>query len=120
MEYSLDYMLIGERIKKRRLTLKLTQDKLSEVVGIGVQHLSKIENGKATFSLTCLVSLANALQTTTDFLLMDSLQAAIPHLKNEAQTLLADCSPAEIYIMLKTAETVKECMRHKGLTNSST
>ncbi|MCL2060519.1 MAG: helix-turn-helix domain-containing protein [Oscillospiraceae bacterium] len=116
MEYTLDYKLIGERIKQRRLMMKLTQDKLSEAVGIGVQHLSKIENGKAPLSLTCLVAIANALQTTTDCLLMDNMPAAMPNILKEAQTLLADCSTNEIYIILKTATTVKECIRHKGLS----
>lgn len=115
MEYTLDYKPIGERIKQKRLTMKLTQEKLSEAVGIGVQHLSKIENGKAPLSLTCLVALANALQTTTDFLLMDNVQAATPHLLGEAQALLDDCSPAEIYVLLKTTTALKESIRHKGL-----
>jgi len=95
--------------------MKLTQEKLSEAVGIGVQHLSKIENGKAPLSLTCLVALANAMQITTDSLLMDNLDAAKPHLLSEAQVLLDDCSPAEIYVLLKTAATMKECIRHKSL-----
>jgi transcriptional regulator with XRE-family HTH domain len=116
MEFELDYKLIGERIKRKRLEMRLTQEKLSEAVGIGVQHLSKIENGKAPFSLTCLVALANALETTTDYLLMDNLQAATPNLLSEVQDLFGDCTPTEIYILLKTAATVKDCIRHKGLT----
>ena len=95
--------------------MKLTQEKLSEAVGIGVQHLSKIENGKAPLSLTCLVALANALQTTTDFLLMDNVEAATPHLLNEAKELFDDCTPAELYVLLQTAAKLKESIRHKGL-----
>jgi len=112
---SLDYKLLGERIKKSRLLKKMTQEKLSEIVGIGVQHLSKIENGKAPLSLTCLVGIANALHTTTDYLLMDNVQSATPHLLNEVQILFEDCSPAEIYVLLKTASALKESIRHKGL-----
>jgi len=56
VKYNLEYKLIGLRIKERRLQMKLTQEILSESVGIGVQHLSKIENGKAPLSLTCLVA----------------------------------------------------------------
>lgn len=115
MECSLDYKTIGERIKQKRLSMKLTQEKLSEIVGIGIQHLSKIENGKAPLSLTCLVALANALQTTTDFLLMDNVEVTTPHLLIEAKDLLEDCSPAELYVLLKTAAKLKECIRHKGL-----
>jgi len=116
MILTLDYKSIGERIKQQRLDMGLTQDKLSEAVGIGVQHLSKVENGKATLSLTCLVALANELQTTTDHLLMDNLPAATPHLLSEAQVLLGDCSPTELYILLKTMATLKESLRHKKVT----
>jgi transcriptional regulator with XRE-family HTH domain len=115
MIVSADYELMEERIKRRRLSMRLTQEKLSETVGIGVQHLSKIENGKAPLSLACLVALANAMRTTTDFLLMDNVETATPHLLSEANELLDDCTPAEIYVLLKTMATLKECIRHKGL-----
>ena len=115
MEYLLDYKMVGERIKQRRLSMKLTQEKLSETVGVGIQHLSKIENGKAPLSLTCLVAIANALRTTTDFLLMDNVDVAMPNLLGEAKELLDDCSPAEIYVLLQTATKLKECIRNKGL-----
>ena len=115
MNYSLDFKLIGERIKQKRLMMKLTQENLSEAVGIGIQHLSKIENGKAPLSLNCLVALANALHTTTDNLLMDNVQAAKPHLLGEVKALFEDCSMEEMYILMKTAATLKESIRHKGL-----
>jgi len=115
MEYSLDYEQIGERIKKQRLSLKLTQEKLAEAVGVGIQHLSKIENGKAKLSLALLVQLANKMQTTTDYLLMGNVEAVTPHLLAEAGELLTDCSPAELYVLMKTIEAVKKSIRHKGL-----
>ena len=115
MKYSLDYTAIGSRIKQRRLSMMLTQETLSEAAGIGIQHLSKIENGKAPLSLTCLVALANALQTTTDHLLMDNVQAATPHLLNEAQIIFDDCSNDEIYLMLSMADNLKKSLRLKKL-----
>jgi len=113
MEYKLDYKQIGMRIKNKRLKMKLTQETLSESIDIGVQHLSKIENGKAPLSLTCLVALANALQTTTDHLLMDNLTAAKPNLLGEVKAFFDDCSADEIKIILKTATALKESIRQK-------
>ncbi|MCL2225095.1 MAG: helix-turn-helix transcriptional regulator [Defluviitaleaceae bacterium] len=117
MEYSLDYKLIGVRVKNKRLEMNLTQESLSESVGIGVQHLSKIENGKASLSLVCLVALANALNTTTDHLLMDNVAASIPNLLGEVKTFFEDCSHEELYIILKTASALKEGIRQKTFKN---
>jgi transcriptional regulator with XRE-family HTH domain len=113
MDYKLDYKSIGMRIKSKRTAMKLTQEKLSEAAGIGIQHLSKIENGKVSLSLSCLVALANALQTTTDHLLMDGLIAATPNLMKEVEIFFDDCTHDEIYIIMRTAATLRESIRHK-------
>jgi len=116
MEYNLNYKLIGRRIKNQRIKMNFTQEVLSEKVDIGVQHISNIENGKVKFSLSCLVSIANALETTTDHLLMDNVKAAsIPNLLNEAQILFDDCTPEEIFIIVETAKTIKKSIRLKNL-----
>jgi len=95
MEFMPNYRLIGVRIKKRRLALKLTQESLAEKTGIGIQHMSKIENGNTKLSLPCLIALANALHTTVD----------------------SDCTPSEIYVLTQTINTLKWSMRTKGLSD---
>lgn len=115
MEYRLEYKLIGMRIKDLRVKKGLTQELLSETVGIGVQHLSKIENGKAPLSLTCLVAIANALQTTTDHLLMDNVAESKAHLLKDVEAVYSDCTPAEIYILIETSKALKQSIRTKGL-----
>jgi len=113
MKCKLDYSLIGERIKYKRKSLELTQEKLADTAGIGIQHLSKIENGKATLSLPCLVSLANALNTTTDFLLTDNVVASRPILLDEVKHFFEDCSHDELFIIMRTATTLKESIRRR-------
>jgi transcriptional regulator with XRE-family HTH domain len=115
MEYDLNYALIGMRIRNIRLKRKITQDALSETVGIGVQHMNKVENGKAPLSLTCLVNIANALETTTDHLLMDNVAASAPHLLGEARLLFEDCTPEEIFIITETSKALKKSMRTKNM-----
>ena len=118
MEYNLNYELIGRRIKKQRLKMNFTQEVLSEKVNIGVQHMSNIENGKAKLSLLCLVSIANALETTTDHLLMDNVAAAgKPNLLGEVQILLDDCTPDEIFLMIEVSTALKKGVRIKNLKN---
>lgn len=47
----LNYKSIGKRIKTARITAGLTQEKLSELVGVSPTHLSNIETGTTRVSL---------------------------------------------------------------------
>jgi len=61
-------LLVGQRIKERRLVLKLTQDDLSKTLGVTRQHISFIEQGKGSPSLTLLPKLASELGVSVDYL----------------------------------------------------
>lgn len=50
--------LLGMRIKEIRQSRKISQDRLSEQLGIDPKYLSRIEVGKATPSLDLLVKTA--------------------------------------------------------------
>jgi len=58
---------IGERIKKRRKHLGLTQAALSEMIGIAQQSLQSIESGKIEKPRK-IIELADALETTPEYL----------------------------------------------------
>lgn len=53
--------LLGMRIKEIRQSRKMSQDKLSEKLGIDPKYLSRIEVGKATPSLDLLMKTAGFL-----------------------------------------------------------
>ena len=67
----IDYTRLGKRIKEERLRLNLTQEKLSEKVGISTAYLGQIERGERCITLDKLIPLANYLGVTVDFLLTD-------------------------------------------------
>lgn len=52
---------IGERIKQRRKALKITQPHLSELAGISVNSLYKIERGQANPTLDLVEKIADVL-----------------------------------------------------------
>ncbi len=56
----INYLAIGERIKKYRRERKIPQQKLAKLVGISVPHMCNIENGRTKFGLPILVALADA------------------------------------------------------------
>lgn len=74
---------LGERIRTRRKELGITIEQLAEKIDIGYNHLSNIERGKKTPSLETLIKIVNALDTTADIILKDSVEYAKPHLQND-------------------------------------
>lgn len=61
-------MSLGERIRKRRQVLKLTQHQLAEELGLTSQHVSAIEQDKRAPSLASLARFAEELGVTIDYL----------------------------------------------------
>ncbi len=59
---------LGERIRKRRQELGLTQNSLAQALGLTPQHISVIEQDKRVPSLSSLGKLAEELGVTIDYL----------------------------------------------------
>jgi transcriptional regulator with XRE-family HTH domain len=62
-------MTIGERIRKRRQLMKLTQQELGKALSLTSQHISAIEQDKRTPSLASLAKIAEELGVSVDYLL---------------------------------------------------
>lgn len=67
----LDFKAIGQKIREVRTQQKLTQEYVANIANVNVSHISNIETGKIGISLSLLVAVANALNTTVDFLLQN-------------------------------------------------
>lgn len=62
-------MEFKNRIKKLRKDKKLTQSQLSELTGITTSLISKYENGSKEVGLDNATRLAEALETSLDYLI---------------------------------------------------
>lgn len=60
---------IGENIRSERESAHMTQERLSERMGIGVKSLSAIERGVVGVSLSTLVKLCRILSVSSDALI---------------------------------------------------
>ena len=69
----MDYELLGRRIREERLALGLTIEQLAERVNKSANYVGQIERNDGKPSLETVVDIANALGTTVDSLLRDSL-----------------------------------------------
>ena len=99
----LDYKAIGKRIKIARINADMTQEQLSEAVGLSPTHLSNIETGTTHVSLNAIVNLANALSVTTDALLCDSIIKARPQIEQDIAAVIADCDRARSELCPRSA-----------------
>lgn len=93
----IDWRKVGQRVKNARLAKGLTQAQLGAIVGCSNNHISHVEVGQTKLSLTMLLRLAQALDQSCDYFLMDT-----PYLRRETfidgelAEKLRKCSPATL------------------------
>ena len=59
---------MGQRIKKQRNAVKLTQEKIAEELNISVKHFSEVERGIAGLSVENLIKLSDILGVSIDYM----------------------------------------------------
>lgn len=94
----MDYYVIGQRIRKTRTAHGLSQEQLAELVGISTTHMSHIETGNTKLSLPVLVSLAEALEVSTDDLLFCGSPTERGSVLAELTQLLESCTTQQLKI----------------------
>lgn len=77
MKLNINYKQIGARIIQRRKELSISQKELAECVNISNNHLSNIENGKASPSFEIFLTICSELKTTPDFIIFGTVYADI-------------------------------------------
>ena len=108
---TINYSLIGNRIKAARKAKGLSQSELSELIDKSVGYMSYIETGSKKPSLETLIQIANALDVTIDELLSDNISAASPVSNTQLNHLLADGSAYEKRVILLSVQSIKDAIR---------
>ena len=106
--------LRADRIRERRLALRLSQEKLAELTGVNQTQVSRWEMGTNDVSGETLTGLARALQTTSDYLLgltderLGHLRAAdgLDDLAAEVVTILGSTDDSRRQAILLLARTI--------------
>lgn len=91
MHQEIDYGKLGLKIKELRQNRGLTQEKLGELVNCNTSHISNIENNHTKVSLNVLLSIANSLHSSIDYLLSNQYENTSLALDNEILRVLKDC-----------------------------
>ncbi len=83
-----NYTAMGNRMKMKRRSRKLSQEDVAMAVQISPSYYGNIERGRRIPSVDTLVAIANYLDVGIDFLLADSLEAmSVQHSPEEVQVL---------------------------------
>lgn len=88
----MDYKALGQRVRELRKSMKLSQEKLAELCNISSTYIGVIERGEKKLSVDALVRIANVLDVSLDFLLVDSLAKKEDSSFNRATTILKSLS----------------------------
>lgn len=74
-------MLIGSNIKRERIKAGYTQEKFSELIGIGTKSLSAVERGTVGISMMTLLKICKVLSISSNSLLFENTP------KNDVQAI---------------------------------
>ena len=108
---SLNYHVIGQRIRNYRQQRNLSQNSVAEKIDKSATYISYIEGGIKHPSLETLVDLANLLGVTTDLLLGENLEHTKLVREMEYQLILHDCNDQERRFLVEATRALKGIMR---------
>ena len=83
----IDKKTIGTRIRLQRKSLHLTQEVVSEQIGISKNHLSSIECGKSLPTTKIVFKLCDVLGATPDYYLIGTITKEVAPILSEVRKL---------------------------------
>ena len=96
---SIDYKLLGKRIKNARLSVKKTQEKSAEHLGVSVGYISQIERGVTKISLDTLAQLSEFVETEMAILITGVAVTDKKYMFDEVSINVSQLSPKERQIL---------------------
>ena len=103
---AVDFSIIGKRLKESRKKKGLTQEKLSEIMGVSIAYLSKVETGKIHINLERLSQICHILGVTEGEILNGVYHHSEKYLHSEFYDLLKDCSPKKQKLIYQIIQVI--------------
>lgn len=103
---ALDYVVIGQRLKKARLEKNLTQENIAEQLDVSVAFISRLERGNAKVNLTRLSEICHILDVEEGMILNGASSTSHAYLTNEFHDIIKKCSPEKQKLICKIAQII--------------
>lgn len=112
---SINFIIIGRRVKESRLWKGISQADLAEQINMSVSYISRIETAKKQASLEALVRIANALGVTVDHLLNGNQINDPAEYQVDMARLMEGCTSCEKRIIYEIALAAqKSLLENRG------
>lgn len=117
---SINFKIIGRRIKEVRKAKGISQEKLAELADLSTQYMSQIETAARKASLTSLVKISNALNVSLDELLYGNRPDRPGEMQSELDSILSDCNAYEKRVLYELVVQCRKILKeNKDLLNVS-
>lgn len=80
---------VGERIKKKRMALGISQDELAEKIDRATKYCSDIERGMCGMSIETMIALSKALDISMDYIIFGGADELTKARQEECELALA-------------------------------
>lgn len=87
-----NFKRISKKIKEIRISKGITQEYVANAADVNTSHISNIENNRVKVSLSTLVQICNALDTTVDYILADEYNHPSSVIEQEILHEVQSCS----------------------------
>lgn len=106
-----NYTVIGKHIKEIRLARGITQAELAERVDRSTTFIAHIESGTKRPGLETLISIASALSSTVDEILLGNQPVDRMTYQREIRDVLEGCSVGQRDFILHVIRALREGLR---------
>lgn len=103
---TVDYKLIGSRIKTKRKELHMTQEQLANELNMTAFYISKIENGKACATLETLSLIAYHLQMDLAYLITGTSTLEKNYYIDELNDICSKATKKQLDLIIKLSKAV--------------
>lgn len=104
---SIDYTIIGKRIKLKRKNRNMTQEMLAEKLGFSVGYISQLERGITHINLDTLSNISDELHCDITDFLTDVTRSNQNFLNTEFMDIFNSLDHSQRKILLEIAEVIK-------------
>lgn len=105
---TVDYAMIGKRIKNKRTELKITQEQMAGELDLSTFYISKIENGKSCPTLDTLSIIANYLSLDLAFLITGTSTLEKNYYLKQLDELCSKASNKQLNLIIKLSKVIIE------------
>ncbi len=109
MEFN--HYALGQRVRKFRRKMGLSQNEFSELIGRSTTFLSYVENGAKKMSIETFAEVAHALNISMDELISGCVSGESKITSYDFSKILADCSEYEKHVLADTLKAVKQSLK---------